>query len=138
MKQVIKTNNDNVITQIKRVKDNYSLLANEFAVNGDLDVGGVYVSGEYTQPAPYTAPPIRRLSVRSFLQRIPQASRIAIRASTDDIVIDLYEDLKLATFVDLDHPQVAQGLGYLVSLNILTQAEADACLVDGTGAEQYE
>lgn len=81
--------------------------------------------------------PTRKITVRAFMQRIPLVSRIAIRNSTDDIVNDLQEDLRLASFVDLDDPAVAAGLSYVVSQGIMTQAEADACLVDGTEAESW-
>jgi hypothetical protein len=79
--------------------------------------------------------PIRNITTRAFMQRIPLASRVAIRNSTDEVIVDLQEDLRLASFVDLDHPQTAAGLSYIVSQGIMTQSEADACLVDGTEGE---
>ena len=75
---------------------------------------------------------IRKITKRAFMQRFTQAERIAIRASVDDIVIDIHEDLKATNSVELDLTDTASALAYLVSVAILTSAEI---LADGTEAE---
>ena len=41
--------------------------------------------------APPVPPAIRRITKRAFMKRFLQSERIAIRNSTDDIVIDIYD-----------------------------------------------
>lgn len=78
---------------------------------------------------------IRKITKRAFMQRFTQAERIAVRNSTDDIVIDIYEDLKIAEFVDLDLDVTSQGLAYLESIGILESGRVDELLADGTFEE---
>lgn len=83
-------------------------------------------------------PGIRVLGKRSFMQRFTQAERIAIRNSTDDIVIDIHEDLKMTSFVDLDHPDTGASLDYLTAIGLLVAGRKDEMLVDGEESEKYE
>lgn len=80
---------------------------------------------------------IRKITKRAFLQRFTQPERTAIRKSTDDIVIDVHEDLKLASFVDLDLQDLRNVLAYFVSISILVPERVDELLVDGTEEEKY-
>jgi hypothetical protein len=95
--------------------------------------------GTFTDNRQPSVDPIRKLAVASFLQRIPQAARISARNSTDDIIIDLFEDLKLRTYVDLDNPLLSAGLDYIVASDIpFDSDDKAACLVDGTEDEAWE
>ena len=78
---------------------------------------------------------IRKITKRAFMRRFTQAERIAIRASSDDIVIDIHEDLKATNNVDLDLEDTANALAYLVSAAILTSDRPDEILADGTQEE---
>ncbi len=78
---------------------------------------------------------IRKITKRAFMRRFTQAERIAIRASVDDIVIDIHEDLKATNNVDLDLADTANALSYLVSAAILTSDRPDEILTDGTQEE---
>lgn len=78
---------------------------------------------------------IRKITKRAFMQRFTQAERIAVRNSNDDIVIDIYEDLKIAEFVDLDLPETSQGLAYLEIVGILAEGRVSQLLVDGVSHE---
>ena len=49
---------------------------------------------EYHDAVAPVVDPIRIITVRAFMKRFTQAERIAMRTSTDDIVIDLMSDLK--------------------------------------------
>lgn len=55
----------------------------------------------------------RRLSRLEYQRRYTQGERIAIRASTDPIVVDMREMLAIAEYVDLNDPDVVGGNQYL-------------------------
>jgi hypothetical protein len=78
---------------------------------------------------------IRKISKRAFMRRFTQAERIAIRKSTDDIVIDIHEDLKATSNVDLDLQDTEDALAYLTSVGILVSGRKDEILIDGTEDE---
>jgi hypothetical protein len=107
-------------------------------------VGGVVTEYEYHEPVVTTEPAIRIITVRQFLKRFTQAERIAMRNSTDDIVIDLYTDLTLASYVDLDDPELIPGLMYIsgqtdpaISSPIILPSRIADLTVDGTQQEAY-
>lgn len=95
----------------------------------------ITIGTNYNPPKP---PVIRVLGKRSFMQRFTQAERIAIRNSTDDIVIDIHEDLKMTSFVDLDHPDTEASLRYLTFIGLLAEGRKEEMLVDGEEAEKYK
>ena len=74
---------------------------------------------------------IRKITKRAFMRRFTQAERIAIRNSSDDIVIDIHEDLKSAINVSLDLQDTIDSLAYLVSVSILTGDRPAEILIDG-------
>jgi hypothetical protein len=82
-----------------------------------------------------TADAIRRITKRAFVRRFTQPERTLIRKSTDDIVIDIYDDLQSVDTVDLDHPDTVASLGYLESVGILGTERGVELLVDGTQEE---
>lgn len=84
-----------------------------------------------------TKPKVRLITKRSFMQRFTQAERIAIRNSNDDIVIDIHEDLKMASNVDLDLEALPLALQYLNALGILEADRIDELLVDGLESEKF-
>jgi hypothetical protein len=78
-----------------------------------------------------------KITKRAFMKRFTLAERISIRNSTDDVIIDVYEDLKLASYVELDTQDVSDALIYMVSVGILESSRVDEMLVDGTELEAY-
>ena len=109
--------------------DDVSLFSNTITVDniihadytGDLDLEeSIKTSG------------IREITKRAFMKRIDQLDRIAIRKSTDDIVIDIHEDLKMASSVDLDDEDVTNSIAYLASKNLLANTDMTALVADGT------
>ena len=78
---------------------------------------------------------IRKITKRAFMQRYTQVERIAMRNSTDDIVIDILEDLASATNVRLDLPDVEASIDYLISAGLLDAVRKDSILADGTEDE---
>tara|TARA_R110002020_G_scaffold147185_2_gene322336 strand:- start:5216 stop:5545 length:330 start_codon:yes stop_codon:yes gene_type:complete len=75
---------------------------------------------------------IRVITKRAFMKRIDQADRISIRKSTDDFVIDIHEDLKSASSVDLDDLDTIAGVDYLIAQNLLTNTNLEALFNNGT------
>jgi len=60
-----------------------------------------------------------KLSKRAFTQRFTQPERTLIRKSTDDIVIDIYEDLQSVNSVNLALQDTVNAIAYLTSVGIL-------------------
>ena len=69
-----------------------------------------------------------KITKRALSQRLNPVIRAAIRNSTDDIVIDIIEDLKLAEYADLSDQDLIDSLTYLVYIEIMTQEESDHVL----------
>ena len=69
-----------------------------------------------TQSFVHTTAQLTRLE---FLTRFTASERIAIRASTDPIVIDFMELLNLATYIDLGDQNTIDGVNYLASQNLI-------------------
>ena len=80
--------------------------------------------------------PIRKITVRHFMRRFPQEVRVVIRSSDNPYVIDMYEDLKLATFVDLDDPELLKGLEELKKHVDISDEVMELLLADGTEEEE--
>ena len=89
------------------------------------------------EPEAYIPPPIRLITKRSFMKRLSQPIRTAIRKSTDDIVIDIYEDLMIASNVNLDLDDVENALLYLAASGILDETTIPTILADGLESEAY-
>jgi len=91
----------------------------------------------WVDDTPIEVPAIRIITVRAFMQRLLQSERIALRASTDDMIVDAMDDLRMSTYVNLDDNGMAAGLGYLVAQGLIAASQATDLLVDGTEAEAY-
>lgn len=87
--------------------------------------------GTYARPA---AVPPRIISPLDFARLFTQQERIAIRtrrAAADAVaavIDDWYALLELAGTVNLDHPDVAAGLTYMVAQGLLEDARRTAIL----------
>lgn len=124
-------NNENVCTQVGTLKE---LKEGNIAIDGSADVmGKLYnnTDNSWSTVPPTPPPPIRNITKRAFMKRIDQADRILIRKSTDDIVIDIHEDLKIATSVDLDDQDVIDAIAYLSSQSLLLNTDIDNLRADG-------
>jgi hypothetical protein len=66
-----------------------------------------------------------KITKRALSQRLNPVIRKALRKSTDEIVIDIHEDLKLAEYVDLKDPDLITSFKYLVYVGLMTQEESD-------------
>ena len=71
---------------------------------------------------------VDRIPVSAFVRRFPGAVMDAVKASADPSVIAILAQLDAVQTVRLGHPTTTQGIGYLVSAGLLTQAQADAVL----------
>jgi hypothetical protein len=79
--------------------------------------------------------PIRVISVGSFRRRLSLTEKVAIQVSGDPVVQVLNADLLASSFVDLDFPELIEGLNYLVSVGILEAERLPEVLKDGTQDE---
>lgn len=79
-------------------------------------------------PVATPPPSVRILSHYDFMMRIPQPKRVAIRASTDGVVVDFVAMMGAATNVNLDDPQTDAGLNYCVSVGLLAADDVTAIL----------
>ena len=84
-------------------------------VNGEL-VGNGWEQKAYSLPVVEPVIAIRKITKRAFMQRFTQPERTLIRKSTDDIVIDIYEDLQSVTRVELDMTDTVNDLYYAYEL----------------------
>lgn len=71
---------------------------------------------------------VDRIPVSAFVRRFPGAVMDAVKASADPNVIAILAQLDAVQTVRLGHPTTTQGIGYLVSVGLLTQAQADVVL----------
>lgn len=75
----------------------------------DILPGDSYIDGEWVY-APRPAVPLTQLQ---FLRRFTAQERIAIRSSTDPVIIDFLHLLDLAQEVLTDDPDTVAAIGYL-------------------------
>jgi len=73
---------------------------------------------------------------RSFMQRFTQSERILIRNSSDDVVIDIHEDLKSVNTVTLSNEDVINALVYLTSVGILADGRSNTILTNPVEAHE--
>ena len=73
---------------------------------------------------------VDRIPVSAFVRRFPGAAMDAINtaALSNPTVAAILAQLDAVQTVRLGHPTTTQGVGYLVSAGLLTQAQADAVL----------
>lgn len=64
-----------------------------------------------------------------FLTRFTVAERIAIRASTDPIVVDFMELLNMASNVDVGDQKTIDGVNYLASQNLIASSRVAEILI---------
>ncbi len=71
---------------------------------------------------------VDRIPVSAFVRRFPGPVMDAVNASADPNVVAILAQLDAVQTVRLGHPTTTQGVGYLVSVGLLTQAQADVAL----------
>lgn len=73
-------------------------------------------------------PPTTLLTQLAFLRRFTAPERIAIRASTDPIIVDFLHLLGLAQDIDLTDPDTVLGTHYLEQQGLLAAGRATEIL----------
>ena len=73
---------------------------------------------------------VDRIPVSAFVRRFPGAVMDAVNAAAanDPTVAAILAQLDAVQTVRLGHPTTTNGVGYLVSVGLLTQAQADVVL----------
>ena len=100
-----------------------------------LDTGTHSVSVPDEAVVENTPPAIRRISVGAFRRRFTLAEKVAIEESTDSTVKVFAEDLRVSSFVDLDHADTIAGVAHLTSLSLIAAGRDAVILADGTDEE---
>lgn len=87
-------------------------------------------------------PPIRVIRSLAFRQRLPEHRRkaitgmaIALAVSGDAELLNWLMDQAAGGTTDLDDPRVQSAAQALYAANVITEAERDALLADGTPSE---
>lgn len=75
-------------------------------------------------PPPPAPPREMQLTKLQFLRLFTTAERIAIRASSDPVIVDFLQLLDLAQDVRLDDPDTVQGVHYLESEGLIAAGRA--------------
>lgn len=71
---------------------------------------------------------VDRIPVSAFVRRFPGAVMDAVNASNNPTVAAILAQLDAVQTVRLGHPTTTNGVGYLVSIGLLTQAQSDVVL----------
>ena len=77
-----------------------------------------------------------KITRRAFMQRFTQPERTLIRKSTDDIVVDIYEDLQAVSNVVLTMQDTIDSLAYLTSIGILADGRSNTILTNPVEAHE--
>jgi hypothetical protein len=120
------------------ILDNYD---NNLVIRGSLPIGYTYKNGEAYKPIQVSTSQMvqtsayvngirRSVSLRTFMQRFSTSQRIAIRESTDPIIIDMLDILKGHFVVELDDPTTIASVDYLVTAGYITPSDRDFVLGD--------
>jgi hypothetical protein len=107
-------------------------------IPGDVERGWSLVDGTWTAPPPppepapppepEPAPPWATKTPAEFVGLFTFAEEAAIAASDDPVVQVFYRRTYMPTLQQVERVKVIPGIGYLVSVELLTQARADAIL----------
>ncbi len=81
-------------------------------------------NGAVEFPPPPPVPREMQLTKLQFLRLFTTAERIAIRASSDPVIVDFMQLLDLAQDVRLDDPDTVQGVHYLESEGLIAPGRA--------------
>lgn len=100
--------------------------------NGDLFDGKVWSKPAAAAPAPVLLP---KLTPMTFYLAFSPAERIAIKASTDPVVMEFWDTYQRAertdTAVDPNLLSVQEGLTYLVQRGVLASSDRIAQILNG-------
>lgn len=114
----------------------YEILNDEGAVINRIVADEAFVQAHYPGhyrlvPEPPVVIPKRKILTRyefRALFTIEEKAAIITAAKTDPIIEVFNTDMMAAEEINLDYPDVTQGLAYLVALNLITQQKMDDIL----------
>ena len=129
--------NNNIVVNAIEAEENYIATLTEYdqVIRTDTGtIGDSYINGEFIRPTSTPAPveAILNLTKLEFLRRFTAEERIAIRASTNPIIVDFMELLNLAENVRLDDADTIAGVNYLESIALLAVGRAAIILTPET------
>ena len=133
-KYIATLNNDNVVFSIQQALDDFVLGSGQMfidALDNEL-LGKRYEDGQFKTVAEPERLPLIRLGF--FMLRLTQAERIAIRrlakqdTANGEIALDFMKLLESQTVINLQQPQVRQGIEFLESISELGEGRASVIL----------
>ena len=131
--------NNSVVNSIEAESDFISTLTGyDYIIQSEIGgIGYSYINEELTPPEvpeiiTPTPEPVLIISKLEFLRRFTAEERIAIRASTNPIIVDFMELLNLAENVRLDDADTIAGVNYLESIALLAVGRAAIILTPET------
>lgn len=80
---------------------------------------------------------IRDITKGAFYGRLPMQLKVELETTNDPALKVFEKSLLLRSHVNLDFPELIEGLNYLVSLGKLTAAQADELRKDGADVEAW-
>jgi len=116
----------------------------------ELSVGFDYTIQEYVEH--FVPSGIKFITVRALKQRLTMEERHAVRHTDDLYIEDIYDDVVSSSYIDLESPDLAAGLEYVLAHLTSVQkvggvngvktvedvpARLLAILADGTESEKY-
>ncbi len=114
----------------------------EMVATLEAGIGWTWSNGEFTRPSLPPAAPIRRIRTLAFRRRLPVEARraltVAASAALDggDATLQTWlDDLAASREVDLDDPEVADGVAALVAAGLISAGQAQTLLADGEPVE---
>lgn len=119
------------------------VLAECVPATGNVELGWQWDGQDFAAPPATPSPPaVRVIRSLAFRERLSPEKRAALSvaamqaaAQGDGTLLTFLLDQASALETDLDDPKVSGGVGVLQAAGLITQAEADAMLADGSVAE---
>lgn len=153
MIHVIKIDDNNIITQAKRLKEGYVLEPNEYEISMndvanpldsyDPSTGIITPAGEQTEFYQISVGAFKRRFTFDERKNLRKSIRAAIKKSDngnasneEEALLDFDDMLNSAGYVDLNDPELPNGLGLLSLLGIIESFRVSELMVPGTAAEE--
>lgn len=137
MRKFAQLNSDNIVISIAESERNIPGDGVIEITDSSDPMGKKWDGSAFIDVTPPQPEPITNITKFAFMQRMTQAERIAFRASTDPIIIDIRGTLELSRYIDLKLQVFEDSINYLITKSIIQAARKPDLIKDGTEAEKY-
>jgi len=134
-KHIATLNDENIVIGVQQALNDFALSGKQLLIER-LDfqlMGKIYEDGEFKDVA--VVKPVNKLiTLGFFLLRLTQAERIAIRILATQqteqgfVALDFMKLLETQTAINLQQPQVREGIEFLEQLTLLGEGRASVIL----------